>query len=280
MYKAKKLIREKLAPIYPPEEAESLSRFILEHITGFTRMQMHLNQSHELSDTKIMQIGEILNRLITHEPIQYIIGEADFYGLRLKVTPDVLIPRSETEELVGWILHEEKNNCKTLLDIGTGSGCIPISLDLNMELEKVDGWDISAEAIELAINNGRSHGSKTRFSVQNILDTKGIDDSATWEVIVSNPPYVLREESAFMEKNVLDHEPHLALFVPDNDPLIFYRVIANFARIHLPPSGRLYFEINEKQGPQMEMLLAENGFRDIQLKKDLQGKERMIKATL
>jgi release factor glutamine methyltransferase len=279
MYKAKKIIREKLAPIYPPEEVESLSRFILEHVTGFSRMQMHLNQSHELSDTKIMQIGEILNRLLAHEPIQYIIGEADFFGLKLNVTPDVLIPRSETEELVDWILHDEKNRCRTLLDIGTGSGCIPISLDLNMDMERIEGWDISVEAIHLARYNAQRNGSKAMFSVRNILDTERIDDPEKWEVIVSNPPYVLNEESVLMEKNVVNYEPHTALFVPDQDPLIFYRFITRFAKISLHPLGRLYFEINEKLGAQVVNLLTEEGFNHIQLRKDLQGKDRMVKAS-
>lgn len=239
---------------------------------------MHLNQSHELSDTKIMQIGEILNRLLAHEPIQYIIGESDFYGLKFRVSPDVLIPRSETEELVDWILHEEKDRCHTLLDIGTGSGCIPVSIDLNANLEKIEGWDISAEAIQLAGCNAEENGSKALFFVQDILDTSRVPESSTWDVIVSNPPYVLKEESIVMEKHVVDHEPHIALFVPNDDPLIFYRAITKFAKIHLQPHGRLYFEINEKQGTQTANLLEENGFKDIQLRKDLQGKERMIRA--
>jgi len=241
---------------------------------------MHLNQSHELSDTKIMQIGEILNRLMAHEPIQYIIGETDFYGLKFKVTPDVLIPRPETEELVDWILREEKNRCRTLLDIGTGSGCIPVSVDLNANMERIEGWDISAEAILLAQSNAEKNGSKTRFSVQDILDASLVPEPSAWDVIVSNPPYVLKEESVLMKKNVVDNEPHIALFVPNDDPLIFYRAITKFAKIHLQPKGRLYFEINEKQGAQTANLLAEEGFNDIQLRKDLQGKERMIRAII
>lgn len=279
MFKAKKTIRETLAPLYPPEEVESLTRFILGHVTGFSRMQMHLNQYHELSDTKIMQIGEILNRLLAHEPIQYIVGESDFYGLKFSVTPDVLIPRPETEELVDWIVNEETDRCKTLLDIGTGSGCIPVAIDLHTKMDNIEGWDISEKAINLARTNAGKNGSKARFSVQNILDTNEIPEFSKWDVIVSNPPYVLREESLLMGKNVVDHEPHIALFVPDDDPLIFYRAIIKFAKIHLTNHGRLYFEINEKLGAQSEKLLENEGFTDILLKKDLQGKDRMIRAV-
>ncbi|HWS01360.1 MAG TPA: peptide chain release factor N(5)-glutamine methyltransferase [Prolixibacteraceae bacterium] len=278
MLKTKKIIREKLAQLYSPHETESLTRLIMEHVTGYNRLQMHMNQSQELPDSKIMQIREILNRLLAHEPIQYILGETEFYGLKIAVSPGVLIPRSETEELVDWIITEEKELCKSLLDIGTGSGCIPIALDRNMDLEKAEGWDISEDALQMARINAEKNKSRAQFLLQDIFETAGIPESAKWDVIVSNPPYVLREESALMEKNVVDYEPHLALFVPDTDPLLFYRTIAGFASVHLEQHGRLYFEINENQGKQTVHLLDEYGFKDIVIKKDLQGKERMIRA--
>ncbi|HWS01673.1 MAG TPA: peptide chain release factor N(5)-glutamine methyltransferase [Prolixibacteraceae bacterium] len=278
MLKTKKIIREKLAQLYSPHETESLTRLIMEHVTGYNRLQMHMNQSQELPDSKIMQITEILNRLLAHEPIQYILGETEFYGLKIAVSPGVLIPRSETEELVDWIITEEKEHCKRLLDIGTGSGCIPIALDRNMDLEKAEGWDISEDALQMARINAEKNKSRVQFLLQNIFETAGIPESAKWDVIVSNPPYVLREESALMRKNVVDYEPHLALFVPDTDPLLFYRAIAGFASVHLEKHGRLYFEINENQGKQTVHLLEEYGFKDIVIKKDLQGKERMIRA--
>ncbi len=278
MINSKNTIREKLSPIYSPEEAESLSRLILEHVTGFSRLQLHLHQSDRLSEPKIMQIGEILNRLATHEPIQYILGEADFYGLKFSVTPAVLIPRAETEELVDWIISEEKETCKSLLDIGTGSGCIPIAIDRHATIGKIEGWDISAEALEIARQNALLNDSGVQFSLQDIFDTSNIPESAKWDVIVSNPPYVLTEESALMEQNVVGFEPHLALFVPDNDPLLFYRTIARFAAAHLQPHGMLYFEINERMGERTSELLREQGFSEILTRKDLQGKERMIRA--
>ena len=278
MINSKNTIREKLSPIYSPEEAESLSRLILEHVTGFSRLQLHLHQSDRLSEPKIMQIGEILNRLATHEPIQYILGEADFYGLKFSVTPAVLIPRAETEELVDWIISEEKETCKSLLDIGTGSGCIPIAIDRHATIGKIEGWDISAEALEIARQNAMRNDSRVQFSLQDIFDTSSLPESAKWDVIVSNPPYVLTEESALMEQNVVGFEPHLALFVPDNDPLLFYRTIARFAAAHLQPHGMLYFEINERMGERTSELLREQGFSEILTRKDLQGKERMIRA--
>ncbi len=277
MLNSKKIIREKLSPIYSSEEVESMTRIILEHATGYSRLQLHLHQSDQLPEPKIMQIGEILNRLITHEPIQYILGETDFYGLNFSVSPSVLIPRAETEELVDWII-KESGQCRSLLDIGTGSGCIPISIDKHTSMESIEGWDISEEALEMARQNAVGNDSKVRFSVQDIFNTSNIPVSTRWEVIVSNPPYVLAEESTLMEKNVLEFEPHLALFVPDHDPLIFYRIIAQFASVHLEHHGSLYFEINERMGEKTAELLREFGFDEILTRKDLQGKDRMIRA--
>lgn len=227
-----------------------------------------------------MQITEIVNRLLNHEPIQYIIGETEFFGLKFKVSPGALIPRAETEELVDWIVREEGKKAKSLLDIGTGSGCIPIAIDKNCQLKLVEGWDISEEALVLARQNASRNDSKVKFSIQDIFNPTGIAASVKWDVIVSNPPYVLQEESSLMQKNVVDFEPHIALFVPNHDPLIFYRTIAQFAKEHLQLHGNLYFEINEAKGEQVAALLSENGFSGIQLRKDLQSKERMIKAKM
>jgi release factor glutamine methyltransferase len=280
MIKTKKMIREKLSPIYPPEEADSLTRLIVEHVTGCNRLQMHLHQTDRLSDSKIMQIMEILNRILQHEPIQYILGETEFYGLKFAVTPAVLIPRAETEELVDWIISEEKYTCESLLDIGTGSGCIPIAIGKHAVIQRIEGWDISEEALNIARQNAIRNDSKILFSKQDIFDTSLIQATSKWDVIVSNPPYVLQEESALMQQNVVGFEPHLALFVPDHDPLIFYRAIAQFATVHLHNHGSLYFEINERMGEPTAELLRENGFCDVLTRKDLQGKERMIRGRI
>ncbi|MCK9640844.1 MAG: peptide chain release factor N(5)-glutamine methyltransferase [Prolixibacteraceae bacterium] len=278
MLKTKKIIKETLSPVYPPTEVESLTRLILEHVTGFNRLQMHLKQTEPFPESKIMQITEILNRLVTNEPIQYILGETEFYGLKFTVTPDVLIPRAETEELVEWIISEEKAHCKSLLDIGTGSGCIPIAIDKNANINRVEGWDISEEVLQIARSNAIRNNSKALFSCQDIFAPTGITEHSQWDVIVSNPPYVLMEESNLMERNVVDFEPHVALFVPDHDPLIFYRAIARFATVHLQHHGSLYFEINEAMGVETEKLLSEFGYQDIQVRKDLQWKVRMVRG--
>ena len=221
---------------------------------------------------------EIVNRLLQHEPIQYILGETEFYGLKFHTSPEVLIPRSETEELVDWIISEANDGCKSMLDIGTGSGCIPIVIDKNTCMDRIDGWDISEDALQIARKNALRNDSKVHFSNHDILDPSGFVEDVKWDVIVSNPPYVLREEASLMERNVLDFEPHLALFVPDSDPLLFYRAIAKFANVHLKIHGSLFFEINEKMGEQTVQLLKESGFDDILTRKDFQGKERMIRA--
>jgi release factor glutamine methyltransferase len=253
-------------------------RLIMEHVTGLSRLQLHLNQTTPLPEPKIMQIREILNRLVANEPIQYIFGETEFYGLKFNVSSGVLIPRAETEELVDWIIAEEKGHCSSLLDIGTGSGCIPISIDKNLHIERVEGWDISADALKIAESNAARNQSKVLFSRQDIFRLTRKAELSKWDVIVSNPPYVLMEESKLMERNVVDFEPHVALFVPDSDPLIFYHAIAQFANTHLQHHGSLYFEINERMGAQTSDLLREKGFTDIIIRKDLQGKNRMIRA--
>lgn len=239
---------------------------------------MHLHQSDLLPETKIMQINEIVNRLMSHEPIQYILGETYFYGLKFAVSPGVLIPRAETEELVDWIVRDEKGRSQSLLDIGTGSGCIPVSVEKNCSMTLVEGWDLSEEALEIARINAAENHARVRFCRQDIFNPTGIPGSATWDVMVSNPPYVLMEESARMEKNVLDFEPHMALFVPDHDPLIFYRAITRFAGKHLSAEGSLYFEINETMASETADLLRESGFPDVTIRKDLQGKERMVRG--
>lgn len=239
---------------------------------------MHLSQTEPLPEPKIMQIMEILKRLVVHEPIQYVLGESEFYGLKFKVSPGVLIPRAETEELVDWIIREYSGKCKSLLDIGTGSGCIPIALDKHAEIDTIEGWDISEDALEIARSNALRNNSRVQFSLQDIFHPTGNAEHSKWEVIVSNPPYVLQEEATLMARNVVDFEPHMALFVPDKDPLIFYSAIAQFASVHLQLHGSLYFEINERMGEKTAKLLQDHGFGDILTRKDLQGKVRMIRA--
>ena len=278
MQVAKKLIRDSLSQLYCEQEIESISKLIFEKVLGFSRLQVHLNQHETISSANLTQITEIVNRLIQFEPIQYILGETEFYGLPLKVNPAVLIPRPETEELVDWIIHDCSRINPIILDIGTGSGCIPIALAKNLTGATTEGWDISADALKVAEKNAEINQVKVNFICTDVLILDYAEQQQKYDLIVSNPPYVTPSEQLSMLKNVVDYEPHVALFVPETDPLIFYRTIAEIAINALKPGGQLYFEINEQFGNETVDLLSLKGFKNIILKKDINGKERMIKA--
>jgi len=272
-------IREKLSVRYEPSECESISFLIFEHILGYSRLQVHLKKDETIPDAKVTEIEEILNRLAGGEPIQYILGKADFYGLTFTVNPHVLIPRQETEELVDWIINDNKLPALRILDIGTGSGCIPVALAKNIPDAEVFAYDISREALAVANQNAAHNHVDIRTQMVDILHWEAASVDKTFDIIVSNPPYVKDEEKSLMLEHVLSHEPHLALFVSNDDPLIFYRRIAEFAQQHLSPEGTLYFEINEALGHETVSLLQENGFNNVTLRKDINGKDRMICAT-
>jgi release factor glutamine methyltransferase len=280
MQVAKKLIFEKLSPVYCKQEIESISQLIFEKILGFSRLQTHLNQQTIISKANLVLISEIINRLIQFEPIQYILGETEFYGLTFKVNHAVLIPRSETEELVDWIIKDNHLLKPSILDIGTGSGCIPIALVKNLPGAAAYGWDISAEALMVAKENADANQVKVDFFRADILQHTYPSEKRKYDIIVSNPPYVTYSEKGFMQNNVIDYEPHIALFVPDADALVFYRAIADIAINQLKPGGPLYIEINETYGKETAELLALKGFKNIVLRKDINGKERMIRAEL
>ena len=272
------MIREKLQSRYPSEEVDGLIRLIFEKVLGLTRLEMHMRQNETISEAKLTQIADIVNRLAKHEPIQYILGETEFYGLKYNVSPSVLIPRPETEELVDWILNDHQDSINRLLDIGTGSGCIPISIAINRKTEHAEGWDISTDALEVAKYNALKNSTKIQFSEFDILCWEKIPLIVKWDIIVSNPPYVMRKEHDLMLKNVTDFEPHLALFVEDNDPLLFYQKISDFAFNYLNNNGYLYFEINESLGKEVVALLQSTGLGDVVLRKDINGKDRMVRA--
>jgi release factor glutamine methyltransferase len=278
MQAAKKLILDQLSPIYSRLEIESISKLIFENILGFSRLQIHLNQHKTISEANLTQIKEILNRLSQFEPIQYILGETEFYGIRLKVNRGVLIPRPETEELVDWIISDCQQSTPALLDIGTGSGCIPIAIVKNIPGASAEGWDISSDALAIANENAAINNVILILHHADILKSVLPENKNKFDIIVSNPPYVTTSERQLMQKNVLDYEPDIALFVPDNDALVFYRAIADLAIIRLKPGGHLYFEINERFGNETAELLVSKGFINILLKKDINGKYRMIKA--
>lgn len=273
-----KMIKCDLSHIYSPEEIKCFTSLVFEHLTGLSILKVHLNRHEQIPDAKLTEFKEIVDRLKNYEPIQYILGETEFYGLRLKVNPSVLIPRPETEELVEWVLNDYPDSHLNILDIGSGSGCIPIALAKNLPSATVEGWDISEDALTIARENGENNNVRVNFKNGDIFKWQTFPLLKMYDVIVSNPPYVTIADKRSMLPNVVEYEPHLALFVPEEDPLVFYRKISEFAQCHLKPGGHLYFEINEKMGDNLIPLLRGKGFRDVLLRKDISGRDRMIRA--
>lgn len=275
--------QKSLAPLYPELEIKSLFFIMLKSRFKIDKAFYLSHQQELLSEQRLQETSAILSELNTGKPIQYVLGETAFYGLNFKVNPSVLIPRPETEELVKWILDELKElkfPHPYILDIGTGSGCIPIALKSQLPHASVFGLDISNDALATARSNAELNRLKVDFFHQDILQANATFTKEYFDIIVSNPPYVTTAEQSQMHRNVLDYEPHTALFVPDQDPLIFYDRIADFALKHLRTSGLVFFEINEQLGVETCQLLKTKGFESIELKKDLFGRDRMIKAGL
>jgi release factor glutamine methyltransferase len=268
---------EKLIPLYDSMEAESFFGIALEELKGWKRVDLALNPEATLSSEEIMQWNAVLSQLEERRPIQYIFGKAHFYGLDFEVNSDTLIPRPETEELVAWIVSENENKGSIkILDIGTGSGCIAVSLAKNITGASVAAIDISTGALAVAKRNAARNDANVTFMQQDILAAETLQGN--FDVIVSNPPYVRHLEKSEIRENVLDYEPHLALFVEDNDALLFYRTIASLAKSSLLPGGKLYFEINQYLGAEMTDMLSDMGFKDIVLRKDIYGNDRMMRA--
>ena len=258
-----------------PQEATALFYMTVEHISGMGRGKLLLRQEMDVKPEEFNACEEIIKQLKRRKPIQYILKEAHFYGLTFYVDPSVLIPRAETEELVDWILEEVKPtiNKGALLDIGTGSGCIAISLKKQLEGWDVYAMDISATALAVARQNADKNNVQVEFIEADVLTYSG---GQQFTVIVSNPPYVKEDEKQAMHANVLDNEPHSALFVSNHDPLVFYKAIADLALKNLERGGYLFFEINEYLGKETIAMLRDKGFNNIVLRKDMQGKDRMI----
>ncbi|MBN1925847.1 MAG: peptide chain release factor N(5)-glutamine methyltransferase [Prolixibacteraceae bacterium] len=267
-------IRKSLKGFYGQQEIESFIYLIFEHLFQIGRKEVILNDLPQLKDCDLEKVKNIVARLRNFEPIQYILGETEFYNLPFEVKPGVLIPRSETEELVDHLVKEYKEKIPKILDIGTGSGCIAIALKKFIPNAEVWATDISQAALEIAESNARKNGVNVRFFLSDILSEKEIT-TARFDVIVSNPPYITEKEKALMEKNVLEHEPHEALFVPDYDPLRFYRAILNHSTDLLNEKGKLYFEINEAYGKEVQELCINSGFEALVMK-DLNGKDRFV----
>lgn len=272
-----------LSAVVDEAEAQSFFYLVVEQLHQLKRIDLALEPIYTITEAQWQQWESIRLRLLNQEPIQYILGSTTFYGLPFTVNPAVLIPRPETEELVDWILRSfalnrqpKTNNRQQFLDIGTGSGCIAIALAKNLPEAQVSALDVSAKALEIARLNAQQNGVQINFISQNILETTKLDQQ--YEVIVSNPPYVREVEKHEIQANVLEHEPHLALFVADEDPLLFYRKIGELAFESLTPSGSLFVEINQYLGEATLQLFRQIGFTQVELKKDMYGNDRMIRA--
>lgn len=272
----KNLFEQQLNGLYDEEERKALLAVVMDEVLNYSRADMVLKKDEELLPEVQTRLTEVVTQLQKEIPVQYIFEKAHFYGYEFKVSPATLIPRRETEELVEWILeamNRQPQKKWTVLDIGTGSGCIPITIKREFSLAEVSAIDISPEALSIAEENAHNLNVKVRFIQQNILETKTLDK---YDIIISNPPYVRHVEKAEMKNNVLRHEPHLALFVENEDPLIFYRKIMQLAKESLTENGVLFFEINQYLGNEMTELVSEY-FDNVILKKDLQGNDRMMK---
>lgn len=275
----KKQFIEALPSFYDDMERLNLFYLLIEEVMGLTRSEVVLNGGTELTVGKIQELQLMVKRLQQNEPVQYILEKACFFGYDFKVSPATLIPRPETEELTAWILEvmqlipEKKWR---ILDIGTGSGCIPITLKKEFPSAEVTGIDFSAGALEVAEENARNLNAEVLFVQQDILKTSDLEP---YDIIVSNPPYVRNVEKEEINKNVLDHEPHSALFVEDGDPLIFYRSISKLAKNSLSDGGMLFFEINQYLGTEMKVLVS-HYFHEVELRKDFMKNDRMMKASM
>jgi release factor glutamine methyltransferase len=270
---------KQLSATYPKTEIDTFFFMLIEEYLGLQRIDTVLKPDFLITTDQLSLLNTALKRLQNEEPLQYILGKTEFYGLPFLVNKNTLIPRPETEELVELILKEaNKSKPLQILDIGTGSGCIPVTLAKKRPKATIFAMDVSEEALSIAKQNASLHNVVINFLQEDILKTEILPQK--FDIIVSNPPYVRALEKVAIKNNVLANEPHLALFVEDNNPLIFYDKIADLAKEHLRENGMLYFEINEYLGKEMIALVALKGFKDIQLKKDLFGKDRILKASI
>lgn len=266
-----------LEPLYGNGEARAVTDYVLDVCFGLSKADILCGAVEEMTAEKAAELNKIFGRLMEGEPVQYVLGRAEFSGRWFNVRPGVLIPRPETEELCAWITADSKaSGSPEVLDIGTGSGCIAITLQLGMPESNVTAWDISADALSVARENAQRLGANVNFVRQDALNAK---PEGEWDVIVSNPPYICEKEKKDMAVNVLEHEPHTALFVPDADPLLFYRAITRLAVQTLSKGGRLYFEINPIYADDTCRMMQAEGMTAVELRSDMYGKQRMAKGV-
>jgi release factor glutamine methyltransferase len=290
---AQQYLQSNLSSLYDAREAANITGWVMEHLTGWKKVDRVVHKNEALSAGKVKLLEQYTTRLLTHEPVQYVLQEAWFCGMVLYVDEHVLIPRPETEELVEWIVGESQNteyriqNSESyaskgglrILDIGTGSGCIPIALKKQLRAAQVFACDVSKGALGVAKKNALAQETLIEWFQLDFLVEANWEQLPEVNTIVSNPPYIPVKDKDTMHPNVLEHEPHLALFVENNDPLLFYRKIAAFAQQKLLPGGSIYAEIHEDLGESTRQLFLSHGFHHVELKKDMQGKDRMVKAT-
>lgn len=273
-------IRTAIASVYDEPEASAIAFALAGHVLNLSRMELSM-QRHDLISHEVEEkTDKLIERLLTHEPLQYVLGTAHFYGLDLSVTPAVLIPRPETEELVSYIIKENQYAKQLhILDIGTGSGCIAIALGEILDTAFVFGLDVSEAALEVAHRNSLKYGQNVQWLQADIFEDKIKIPAHSLDIVVSNPPYVLETEKLQMRRNVLDHEPHLALFVPDTDPLLYYKRIAEVGQKLLKPGGKLYFEINEQFADDLVEMLQKQKYKEVKASKDIFDKDRFVSAV-
>ena len=263
---------------YSENEIRNFIFYSFEYLFGYNRTDMILKKEEIIDTGNIQKLNEILYSLKQQKPIQYILGKTEFYGLPFNVNNNVLIPRPETEELVRWIILENRGKVDTILDIGTGSGCIAISLKKNMSETEIFALDNSVKAIETARENASLNMTSINFILADILGNTESLILPNFDIIVSNPPYVRKSEKLLMKSNVLNYEPHEALFVSNDDALLFYKAITDFALKKLNPSGKLYFEINEMYGSEIVEMIKGKGLHEVEIRKDISGKDRMLRC--
>ncbi len=269
-------MQRELAPVYGEGEARAMTRLIFHHLKGWNVTDLVINDDRELSDYVVGKINLILDRILGGEPLQYLLGEARFYGMDLRVTPAVLIPRPETEELVDMIVRTNTGSDIRVLDVGTGSGAIAIALSRNLPFSNVTAIDVSEDALEVARQNAGALHARIDFMHQDLFCYEPTPES--FDIIVSNPPYIAESEKKDMERNVLEHEPHIALFVSDDAPLIYYSRIAEVGLTALVPGGRLYFEINPRFSDDLRKMLESDGYADVRIVDDISRRPRFAVA--
>jgi release factor glutamine methyltransferase len=282
LHEASQQLRFQLFHIYDEREATNIVNLVMEHISGWKRIDRVVNKTVPLSGPQQQLLTTYTKALLQHTPVQYVLHEAWFYGMSLYVDENVLIPRPETEELVDWLLTDSRGWESTkwsLLDIGTGSGCIPLAIKKSRPAANVHSCDVSEAALQVAKKNAADQKLTIHFQLVDILAEKDRDQLPLFDIIVSNPPYIPQKDKTAMAANVTQYEPHLALFVADSDPLLFYKAIADTAKDHLKKNGLMYLEIHEEMATAVVDLYTQKGFTHIELKKDLQGKDRLIKLT-